>query len=279
MAEPPGVADLGPRGDEARVWVPAIRSRPEMSGSEIDGPDAAERRGRFIVLEGVEASGKSTHAVRLAAELGALLTREPGGTPLGERLRALVLDPGSPPVSARAEALLMLAARAQHVEEVIRPALNHGRDVVCDRFSASTIAYQGHGRGLDPIELARLSEWAAAGIAPDRVILLDVAPHEVARRLAARRRTPGSGGDAAPSGGGGSRKEREPEGRPDRGSGGGFASTVDRIESEEAEFFERVAAGFFAQARSDPERWRVVDGLGSLDEVAARVAAAACDDG
>ena len=216
-----------------------------------DGERPASR-GRFIVLEGVEASGKSTQAIRLAAELGALLTREPGGTPLGERLRTLVLDPKSPPVSARAEALLMLAARAQHVEDVIAPALRSGRDVVCDRFSASTIAYQGHGRKLDPAELGRLSEWAAAGVSPDRVILLDVGPGEIARRLVERRKE--------------ARTTPNPE-------------LVDRIEAEETDFFHRVAGGFAALASSDPVRWRVVDGLGSFDEVAERVLSAASDDG
>ncbi len=239
----------------------APRALDGDGGSESPGPETGgaprslERsgsRGRFIVLEGVEASGKSTQATRLAAELGALLTREPGGTPLGERLRTLVLDPESPPVAARAEALLMLAARAQHVEDVIAPALLSGRDVVCDRFSASTIAYQGHGRKLDPADLARLSEWAAAGVSPDRVILLDVGAGEVARRLVERRREAGNTFSPEP---------------------------VDRIEAEEKEFFQRVAGGFAALARSDPVHWRVVDGLGSFDEVAARVQSAASDDG
>ncbi len=229
-------------------------------GSESPGPDTGRAprplgrsgsRGRFIVLEGVEGSGKSTQAIRLAAELGAVLTREPGGTPLGERLRTLVLDRESPPVAARAEALLMLAARAQHVEDVIAPALRSGRDVVCDRFSASTIAYQGYGRRLETVELARLSEWAAAGVSPDRVILLDVGPGEVARRLVERR------------------KEARTTSNPE---------LVDRIEAEEKEFFLRVAGGFATLARSDPVRWRLVDGLGSFDEVAARVLSAARDD-
>ncbi len=242
MAEPPGALDGGGCSVAAGVDSARVPQPPERPGG----------RGRFIVLEGVEASGKSTQAIRLAAELGAVLTREPGGTPLGERLRALVLDPQSPPVAARAEALLMLAARAQHVEEVIAPALRNGRDVVCDRFSASTIAYQGYGRRLDPTDLARLSEWAAAGISPDRVILLDVGPREVAKRLAERRKAARAG----PS----------PE-------------FVDRIEREEEEFFQRVAGGFVALARSDPARWRRVDALGSYDEVAARVLSAASDDG
>lgn len=192
---------------------------------------------RFIALEGGEASGKSTQAVRLARALGAVLTREPGGTPLGERVRALLLDPTAPDISGRAEALLMMAARAQHVQDVIAPALAAGRDVVCDRFAASTIAYQGYGRGLDPEELSRISHWASGGLVPDRVILLTVPRGEARARLTTRR--------------------------------------ADRIESEDETFFERVAAGFVALATSDPVRWRIVDATGDPDEVERRVRLAA----
>ena len=189
------------------------------------------------MLEGGEGSGKSTQAARLAARLGAVLTREPGGTATGERIRALLLDPSLPHVSARTEALLLLAARAQHVEEVIAPALAEGRDVVCDRFTGSTLAYQGWGRGLDVSALAGMSAWAAGGREPDRVILLTVTAEEAAARLAAR-------------------------------------SGADRIEGEGAAFFARVASGYAALAAAEPERWRVVDGAGGEDEVAARVFAA-----
>ena len=170
-----------------------------------------------------------------------MLTREPGGTAAGEHIRALLLDPALPAVAPRAEALLMLAARAQHVDEVIAPALAAGRDVVCDRFSGSTIAYQGYGRGLDPTELGRLSSWAAAGLEPDRVILLVVDPAE------ARARRIGRGG-------------------------------ADRMEGEGDGFFARIDAGFAALAAADPQRWRTVDGSGAPDEVAARVLAAATGD-
>lgn len=193
--------------------------------------------GRFIVFEGGEASGKTTQAARLAVDLDAVLTREPGGTPIGERLRELLLDPVLPAPSVRTEVLLLLAARAQHVAEVIEPALAAGRDVVCDRFTGSTVAYQGFGRGLDPGELIELSAWAAAGREPDVVILLWVDQKEAAARLVGR-------------------------GRPDR------------IEGEGAAFFEKVAEGFRAQAAADPDRWRIVDGNGGVDEVAARVRAA-----
>lgn len=196
--------------------------------------------GLFIVLEGGEASGKSTQAARLAADLGALLTREPGGTALGERLRAILLDSGLPGVTPRAEALLMLAARAQHVADVIAPALRAGRNVVCDRFSGSTLAYQGYGRGLSVAELATVSAWAAGGLVPHRVILLEVPPHVAAARL--------------------------------QGRGG-----TDRMEIEGPTFFARVAHGFAALAADDPSHWRVVDGDAATDEVARRVAAAVRD--
>ena len=134
----------------------------------------------------------------------------------------------------------MLAARAQHVEEVIRPSLAAGRDVVCDRFSGSTIAYQGYGRGLDPAELASLSSWAAGGLEPDLVLLLRVDAPTARVRAGGRRSMAGP----------------------------------DRIESEPAAFFDRIDAGFTALAAAAPARWRVIDGSGSVDEVAERVAAA-----
>ena len=129
---------------------------------------------RFIAFEGGEACGKSTQAALLAASLDAVLTREPGGTPLGERARSLLLDPSSGDVDPRAEALLMAAARAQHVRDVIAPALAAGRDVVTDRFSGSSIAYQGYGRGLDVDEVRSLSTFAAGGLWPDLNVLLVV---------------------------------------------------------------------------------------------------------
>jgi dTMP kinase len=211
--------------------------------------------GRLIVFEGGEGTGKSTQAAILASLLGAVLTREPGGTAAGEHIRTLLLDPSLPAVVPRAETLLMLAARAQHVDQVLRPALDAGRDVVCDRFSASTIAYQGYGRGLDPGQLADLSRWAAAGLEPDLVILLRVP----AQAAMARRATRLAAAAAAAAGAGAGRT-----------TGGG----IDRIEGEAEAFFSRIDAGFDALAGADPDRWRVVDGAGTVDEVAARVAAA-----
>jgi dTMP kinase len=193
------------------------------------------RRGRFIAFEGGEGCGKSSQAARLAGHLGAVLTREPGGTAVGERIRDVVLDRRAAGLDARAELLLMAAARAQHVAEVVEPALSRGQSVVTDRFAGSTIAYQGYGRGLDLDEVRRICDFAAGGLWPDLVVLLDV-----------------------PAG----------EARARRGREGG---TRDRMEDEDAGFHKRVAKGFAAQAGADPERWVVVDGVGSVDDVAARV--------
>jgi dTMP kinase len=189
----------------------------------------------LIALEGGEASGKSTQARALAATLGALLTHEPGGTEVGRRIRAVVLDMDAGEVDPRAEALLMAADRAQHVAEVVEPALAAGRDVVTDRFTGSSLAYQGFGRGLDRSELQRLSSWAAAGLEPDLVVLLDVPPE-----VAAGRRT----------------------------------SAGDRLEAEDAAFHARVAQGYRALAAADPDGWVVVDGVGPVGDVEARVARA-----
>ncbi len=193
------------------------------------------RPGRLVVLEGGEASGKSTQAALLAARLGAVLTREPGGTPVGEAIRCLLLDPANAGLEPRAEALLMLAARAEHVAALIEPSLRSGRDVVCDRFSGSTLAYQGWGRGLAVEDLRSLSAWASAGREPDLVVLLGVRAAVAAARQAGR--------------------------------GGG-----DRLEEAGREFFDKVEQGFAALAAEDPERWVVVDGEGTPEEVGERIA-------
>ena len=194
-------------------------------------------RGRFIVFEGGEASGKSTQAQLLAARLGALLTREPGGTALGERVRELLLDPATDDVDARTELLLVAAARAEHVERVIGPTLAAGRDIVCDRFSASSVAYQGYGRGLPPEEVVRVSTWAAADLEPDLIVLLDVDATTRHARL----------GD-----------------RPE---------SLDRLESAGVAFHERVADGFRTMAAADPDRWVRFDGARPVDELAGAIAA------
>lgn len=186
---------------------------------------------KLIAFEGGEACGKSTQAAILAARLGAVLTREPGGTGVGEQVRALLLDPAVGGLDARAEALLLAAARAQHVAQVVGPGLAAGRHVVTDRFSHSSLAYQGYGRGLPLDEVRRLSEWATAGLWPDVVVLLDLpAADALARR-----------------------------GPPDR------------FEAEDGAFHERVVAGFRELAGAEPHLWRIVDGRGAVAEVAERV--------
>lgn len=191
--------------------------------------------GRLIALEGVDGCGKSTQALRLARAIGALSTAEPGATQLGATLRTLLLDPELPPVSERAEALLMAADRAQHVDEVIRPALEAGRWVVTERFSGSTLAYQGYGRGLDLDELRRLVLWATGGIEPDLTILLDVSP-SLAR------------------------------GRRD-------LERADRLERLDAGFHGRVRDGYRALAEADADTWVVVDAGADVEVVAQQLLA------
>ena len=154
------------------------------------------RRGAFVAFEGGEGCGKSTQAARLADRRGAVLTREPGGTPLGERVRAIFLDPASGAVDARAEALLVAAARAQHAADVIEPALAAGRDVVSDRFTGSSLAYQGYGRELDVDAVRALSTFATRGLEPEVYVLLDVSVEVAAARLGTARDRMEAAGDA-----------------------------------------------------------------------------------
>jgi len=192
---------------------------------------------RFVVFEGGEGSGKSTQARLLAERTGARFAFEPGDTPVGERLRDILLNPATGDLDPRAEALLMAADRAHHVATVIRPTLASGRDVVCDRYVGSSVAYQGYGRALGAAEVAALSTFATDGLLPDAVVLLEVPEAVAAERLAA-------------------------------------AGKPDRLEAAGIEFHRRVAAGYRAQAAADPGRWLVVDGTGSIEEVAERVRAA-----
>lgn len=143
--------------------------------SQSKGP-----RGRFIVFEGGDGSGKSTQARLFAEKIGATLTREPGGTPIGEQIRAVVLDPDHPELDPRTEALLMAAARAQHVAELIEPSLERGISVVSDRFLASSLAYQGVARGLGVESVTTANALALGGLQPDLTVLLQV-PAEAAR--------------------------------------------------------------------------------------------------
>ena len=193
----------------------------------------ASAPGRLIALEGIDGCGKSTQARLLADRLGALLTFEPGATTLGASLRRLLLDPDRPTVAERTEALLMAADRAQHVAEAVRPALDRGTWVVSDRFSASTLAYQGYGRGLDVAELGLLIEWATGGLVPDLTVLVEIDP-EVARS---------------------------------RRSG----SVEDRMELEGDGFRRRVADGYRCLAERQSSAWLVVDGNGTVEDVAALI--------
>jgi dTMP kinase len=200
--------------------------------------------GRLITLEGGEGAGKSTllaglreHFQRTGQDV--LYTREPGGTPLGEAIRALVLDPAHRGIAAETELLLMFAARAQLVRETLRPALAVGRWVLCDRFTDASYAYQGGGRGVDASRIAELERLATNGLKPDLTLLLDLpVAHGRAR---ARQR-----GDA------------------------------DRIEAERDEFFERVRAAYLARAHADPDRFCVIDASQPAAEVL-RAAVAAID--
>lgn len=195
-------------------------------------------RGSFIVFEGLDGVGKSTQARLLAERLDAVLTREPGGTVIGVQLRALLLDPKTTDLSIRAEALLMAADRAQHAEQILKPALASGRHVVSDRYLGSSVAYQGYGRGLDPIEVRQLSQWATDDLEADLVVLLQ-APLGLARSRRAR--------------------------------------GADRLEATAVDFWERAGAGFAAQAAAEPRRWVVVDASGTVEQTAEAISVAVQD--
>lgn len=202
-------------------------------------------RGKFITLEGPEGSGKSTHARLLADQLRAaghpvIMTREPGGTPLGESIRGLLQhDTGGEEMAAETELLLFMASRAQLASQVIRPALVKGFCVVCDRFADSTTAYQGYARGGDVEKILALSDLATGGLAPDLTILLDVEVKAAFERL--HRRNLRNGVEK------------------------------DRIEREALAFHERVRCGYLDLARRWPERIRVVDAARDTDAVQADI--------
>ena len=212
--------------------------------------DPSTPTGRFIALEGPDGAGKSVQAARLADSVRssggvATLTREPGGTDLGEAIRRLLLEAGDLPRTPVIDALLFNAARAQCVEEVIRPALQRGEIVVCDRFADSTLAYQGYGAGLSVEMLGDLERIATGGLRPDLVILLDL---PVAEGLGRRAR--------------------------------GAPEAMNRFESpsvHDTEFHERVRRGYLELAAADPGRWRVIDAARGVDAVAADVALAASE--
>ena len=197
--------------------------------------------GRFVTLEGIEGAGKSTVAKFVLAwlaqhEIPGRLTREPGGTPLAERIRQLVLERGAEPLSPVTETLLMFAARDLHLQHVIRPALARGEWVVCDRFTDATRAYQGSGRGVDSALIESLAQAVHGGLAPDCTLLLDL---PVSVGLARAR--------------------------------GRAAGKADRFEAETVGFFEKVRAGYLELARREPGRFHVIDAAAPLDVVEARV--------
>ncbi|WP_248959966.1 dTMP kinase [Sphaerisporangium perillae] len=197
-------------------------------------PESTEQsRGLFVAFEGGEGSGKTTQSRLIAIWLrdqgfDVVQTREPGSTKVGMRLRAILLDSAHQGLSARSETLLYAADRAEHVEKVIRPALYRGAMVVCDRYVDSSLAYQGAGRELEPQDVAKVNSWATGGLVPDLTVLIDVPPSVGLAR---------------------------------------FASPADRIESEPVEFHERVRREFRALAAADPDRYLVVDGLRTQEEI------------
>ncbi len=196
-------------------------------------------RGRFITLEGLEGSGKSTNLAHLKARLEAagtpvLVTREPGGTPIGEQIRELLLDHRNDGMHPDTELLLMFAARAQHLQQVILPALEAGTWVVSDRFTDASYAYQGGGRGMPEERIAALEAFVQGGLQPDLTLILDL-PVATGLERAGKRSAP------------------------------------DRFEREQAEFFERVRAVYLARARRWPARYRVIDAGRPLPEVMAQL--------
>jgi len=195
------------------------------------------KRGRFITLEGVDGAGKSTHLDAVAAQLRAVgidvvVTREPGGTPVGESLRRMLLRD---PMQLETETLLMFAARHEHVHQVIKPALTQGRWVVCDRFTDATYAYQGGGRGLGFERVAVLEAWVHPDVQPDHTLFFDV-PLDVARARLAR-----------------------------------SGHALDRFEREGADFFERTRKAYHQRAAQAPKRFHVIDSSRSVEETRATV--------
>ena len=199
------------------------------------------RRGGFITLEGIEGAGKSSQIAPLSSVLRThglevVTTREPGGSPIAERLRTLLLDPDNRDMGDTAELLLMFAARAEHLEKRIRPALDAGHWVICDRFTDATYAYQGGGRGVDPVRIGILEELVQGSLRPDLTLVFDLPPALGLARARARR------------------------------------GQVDRFEVETQGFFEAARGVYLERARAMPERYRVIDATAPMEEVTQRIA-------
>ena len=202
---------------------------------------------RFITFEGGDGTGKTTQLKALERHLqskgcSCVSTREPGGTSLGKLIRQVLLEVGKQPIASPTELFLYLADRAQHVQEVILPAIDGGKIVLCDRYTDSTLAYQGYGRGIDLDLLRQLNEFANRGVKPDLTLLLDC-PVELGLSRTAQRQ-PGAG----------SARGRE-----------------DRFERERVEFHEKVRAGFLAMAGAEPERFRIIDASRSVEQVSREI--------
>ena len=208
-------------------------------------------RGRFVTFEGLDGSGKSTHLERAfgwfeAAGVPAVMTREPGGTPIGKAIRDVFLDPRWGQVDGRVETLLIFASRRQHLLEVIEPALAEGRHVLCDRFTDSTLVYQGVGRGVEPEIIARVDQLATGGRVPDRTLLFDL-PAEVAR------------------------SRGHSETRAERKNG------IDRLDSEDLDFYRRVREAYLALAEREAGRFVTIDSSGDLESTGRQVRRALAD--
>jgi dTMP kinase len=198
---------------------------------------------KFITFEGIDGAGKSTHLAWFADVLrqrghDVVVTREPGGTPLGEQLRGILLNQ---PMSIGTEALLMFAARLEHIEQIIKPALQAGKWVISDRFSDASFAYQGGGRGLDWDKLSQLEQWVHPDLQPDLTLFFDV-PVEVARQRLRMSDRAGSNN-----------------------------ISLDRFEQEQADFFERVRAGYHQRVQQNPHRYVVIDAAQPLDKVKSKL--------
>jgi len=193
-------------------------------------------KGKFYTFEGIDGCGKSTQLARVAERLQSigtpcLVTREPGGAPISEKIRELLISPDNKGMCSETELLLYLAARAQHVREIIKPAVDRGETVLCDRFEQATFAYQGGGRGLDVEVIHRINSFATGGIAPDMTFIIDISVEISQERL------------------------------------NKIGKGKDRMESAGAQFFERVRAGYMSAASADPRRIKLLDGTKGVDEL------------